>query len=55
MRVGHPVIPLAGDFQVCGDCFFLNYKGERIADLLLIGVSIHAVPLHLLDVFDNLV
>ena len=55
VRIGHLVIPIARDFQVCGDCFFLNCKGKRIVDLILIRVSILAVLLHFFEVFDNLI
>ena len=55
VRVGHLVIPFARDFQVCEDRFFLNCKGERIVDLILIRVLVSAVLFHLLEVFNDLV
>ena len=55
MGVDQPVIHLPRDLQVGGDCLLLNCKGWGVVDLILVGVSVLAISLHLVQVFDDLI
>ena len=39
-QVGHPVIPLVRDLEVCGDRLILNCEGHKIVVFLLVRVLV---------------
>ena len=55
MGVDRPIIPLLGDFQAKGNCFFLNYEKEMVTELILIETSIPMISFYLFQVIDDLV
>ena len=54
-QVGCHVIPLVMDLKIYGNRFLLDYKGERIVVLVLIGMLIPVISFHLLEVLNDLV
>ena len=46
MGVGRPIVPFLKDFQAGENCLFLDYEGDGVSDLILIGIPIPMISFH---------